>query len=168
LEAPGAIRGRFGLTGAAPCGEADGQSVKGAQLRVRSMNFGQRWRTPGLHSIRYAIRLPLAFVVDVLKRELPEYVQDCIRFPDGDPLEAGLRRKSWPEGGQVLDDPDLCALALHWIAHDCLLEWLGGGEPEESPGYVINTVELSERDGEAVRFAGTARLAGQPVQYQDV
>jgi hypothetical protein len=33
---------------------------------------------------------------------------------------------------------------------------------------VINTVELSERQGEAVRFAGTARPAGQPVQYQDV
>jgi len=55
-----------------------------------------------------------------------------------------------------------------WIAHDSLLEWLGDGEPEAAPGYVINTVDLLVRQGEVVRFSGTARAAGQSVRYQDV
>jgi hypothetical protein len=121
-----------------------------------------------MRDVRYSVALPLAFVAHVLKRELPEYIEDCIEFPGADPLEAGLRRKQWPEAEQVLDDPELCALALSWIAHDCLLEWLGAAAPEESPGYVINTVELAERQEDVVRFAGTARSAGQPVHYQDV
>jgi hypothetical protein len=121
-----------------------------------------------VRDVRYSVTLPLAFVAQVLRRALPEYVEDCIKFPGTGALEAGLRRRQWPEAGQILDDPELCALALTWIAHECLLEWLGDGEPEEAPGYVINTVELSERQGCAVRFAGIARATGQPVQYQDV
>jgi hypothetical protein len=168
VESPAAIRGRFGHRGAEPIGEAESRPVNAAQLSVRSMNFGQHWRTPGVREVRYSVMLPLAFVADLLGRELPEYVEDCIKFPDSTPLEAALRRSLWPGAGQILDDPELCALALNWFAHDCLLEWFGDGEPEGAAGYVINTVDLSERQGNAVRFAGAARPAGQPVQYQDV
>jgi hypothetical protein len=167
VEAPAAVRRRFGHSDAGPAGEAEGRQVKAAQFSVRSFNFGQHWRTPGVRDVHYSVTIPLAFVAHVLRRELPEYVEDCIKFPDTGALDTGLRGKQWPEAGQILDDPELCALALNWIAHDCLLEWLGDGEPEEAPGYVINTVELSERQAGAVRFAGTARAAGQPVQYQD-
>ena len=58
--------------------------------------------------------------------------------------------------------------SLDWSGHDCLLEWLGDGEPATTPGYVINTIEVAERRGDTVRFEGAARAAGQPVQYQDV
>jgi hypothetical protein len=91
-----------------------------------------------------------------------------MKFPGDDAFEAALRQMEWPGTKRILDDPDLCALAINWIAHDCLLEWVGGGEPEEGPGYVINTIELAERQVDGVRLAGTARVAGQPVQYQDV
>jgi hypothetical protein len=167
VEAPATVRGRFGHREVKPTGEADGRPVKADQLRVRSMNFGQHWRTPEVREVRYGLTMPVAFVAHLLRRELPEYIQDCIKFPGSEPLEAGLRRKEWPDADQILDDPELCALALKWIAHGCLLEWLGDGEPEESPGYVINTVDLSERQGAVVRFAGTARAADQPVKYQD-
>lgn len=168
MEAPAVVRGRFGHTEAESIGEAGRRPIKAAQLRVRSMNFGQHWRTPGVRDVRYSVRMPLAFVAYLLKKELPEYVEDCVKFPSEEALEVGLRRSEWPEAAQILDDPGLCSLALAWIAHDCLLEWLGDGEPKETPGFVLNTVELSEREGEMVRFVGTARQAGQPVQFQDV
>ena len=168
MEAPAVVRGRFGHTDAEFSGEADGRPVKPAQLRIRSMNFGQHWRTPGVRDVRYSLTIPLAFVAYLLKRELPAYVEDCVQFPSAEALEAGLRHGTWPAAEQILDDPELCSLALAWIAHDCLLEWVGDGEPEETPGFVLNTVEISERQGNMVRFAGTARLAGQRVQYQDV
>jgi hypothetical protein len=149
-------------------GEADGLPVHAAQLRVRSMNFGQHWRTLGVRDVRYNVTIPLAFVAHLLRRELQGYIEDCLKFPGAEPLEVSLRRMEWPETGQVLDDPELCALALRWIAHECLLEWLGDGDPEESPGFVINTVEVAKRQGEAVQLAGAARPAELPVQFQDV
>lgn len=163
-----AVRRQFGYTDAVTSAVAQGQFIKASQLSVRSMNFGQHWRTPGLPDIRYSIELPLAFVAHVLKRELPIYVADCVQFPDDGPLEAGLRRRGWPQAEQVLDDLELRVPALQWIAHVCLFEWLGDGEPEVSPGYVVNTIDLWEREGDQIRFGGTARRAGQQVQYQDV
>jgi hypothetical protein len=168
VEAPELIRGRFGRSETVTDGEAEGRPVRAAQVSVRSFNFGQHWRTPGVRNVRYSITLPLAFVEKMLRRALPEYVEDCIEFPDDDPLETALRRNEWPETGEILDDPQLCALALEWIAHDCLFEWLGDGEPKESPGYVLNTVDMAERQGNEVRFAGSGRAAGQVVKYQDV
>jgi hypothetical protein len=168
VEAPAVIRERFGHNEAEPIGEADGRPVRAAQFSVRSFNFGQHWRTLGLRTVHYSFTIPLAFVANVLSGSLPAYVEDCIQFPDDDPLEAALRRREWPETGQILDDSELCGLALKWIAHDCLIAWLGDGEPKESPGYVINTVEIAERQGDAVRFAGSGRPAGQAVKYQDV
>jgi hypothetical protein len=168
VELPAAIRRRFGHSDADSAGEAEGRPVNATQLRIRSVNFGQHWRTPGGREVSYSVLLPLAFVADLLQQELPEYVDDCIKFPDSTPLEAALRRSQWPSTAQILDDPELCALALSWFAHDCLLKWFGDGKPEGAENYVINTVDLSERQGDAVRFAGVARAAGQPVQYQDV
>ncbi len=165
---PAVVRGQFGHAGDKPSGEADGQPVRASQLRVRSMNFGQHWRTPGVLDVSYSVTIPIAFVAYLLKRELPEYIEDCVKFPGGDPLEVILRSNEWPEAEQILNSPELCSLTLAWIAHDCLLEWLGDGELEETPGFVLNTVELSERQGEIVQFTGAARQVGQPVLYQDI
>lgn len=148
--------------------EIEGLPGHAAQLSVRSFNFGQHWRTPEVREVSYSITLPLAFVAHLLDRELPGYVADCIACPVTDPLEDALRRREWPAVELILDDPELCPLALSWFAHDCLIEWLGDGEPKEAPGYVVNTVDLSERQDAMVRFTGTARATGQAVQYQDV
>jgi hypothetical protein len=132
------------------------------------MNFGQHWRTPGICDVRYGVTLPLAFVASVLSRELPEYVRDCLACPGSDPFEVALRDRQWPDARPVLDDAELCRLALDWFGLDSLREWLGDGEPGEEPGYVINAITSAERRGDAVRFAGAARSASQWVQYQDV
>ncbi|MFO0797996.1 MAG: hypothetical protein U0804_10995 [Gemmataceae bacterium] len=168
MEPPAAVRQRFGASEDGFAAEAEGRPARAAQLRVRSFNFGQYWRTPEVREVSYSVTVPLAFVTHLLARELPEYIKDWIACPETGTLEDALRRRQWPAAEQIFDDPELCPLALNWFAHDCLIEWLGDGEPQESPGYVINTVERAERQETAVQFAGTARAVGQPVRYQDV
>ncbi|MDY3556526.1 hypothetical protein R5W24_005692 [Gemmata sp. JC717] len=163
-----AIRARFGHEETDLNGEVEGRPTRPAQFRVRSLNFGQHWRTPGVREVSYRLAVPVSFVADLMSRELSDYVADCIAHPDTTPLEAALRFRSWPDAEQILADPEVCGLALEWFEHDCLLAWLGDGDLGEVPGYVINTIASAERRGDAVRFAGTARAAGQPVRYQDV
>ena len=167
VEAPLAVRARFGHTEADPCGEADGLPIRASQLRVRAMNFGQHWRTVGVREVGYRVGVPVAFVVDRLDRELPDYVADCIAHPDTTPLESALRARGWPAAGPILDDPEVCGLALEWFGHDCLLGWLGDGEHEDAPGFVINSIESAGRRGGVVWFVGSGRAAGQKVRYQD-
>src|SRR5690242_1473689 len=86
---------------------ADGKPITPTALAVRTMNFGQHWRTPGIIDVRFMIALPARFFLDVLARELPEFVQDAIDHPDPDhelPLEAALRQRGWPTAEQVVAD----------------------------------------------------------------
>lgn len=168
MESPVDLRARFGRGEAEPSGEADGQPACAAQFRVRSFNFGQHWRTPEVREVGYRLDVPVAFVADLLDRNLPEYVADCIAHPDSTPLEAALRVQGWPDSRRILNDPSLRPLALEWFGLDCLSEWLGHGDPESAPGYVVNTIASVERRGGEVRFQGVARTAGRPVMYQDV
>ena len=112
MEARVDVRARFGHREAAPSGEADGRPVRAAQLGVRSMNFGQYWRTPDTRTVPYDVTLPLTFVISVLGRELPEYTRDCLAHPGTDPFEDALRNRQWPGAEAVLDDAELCSLAL--------------------------------------------------------
>jgi hypothetical protein len=161
------IRFRFGWLEDSPIGWADDQLIRASQVSLRSMNFGQHWRTPTILEVGYCLHIPLAFIADVFARELPDYIEDAIRFPGDDTFEAALRNRHWPAAKTILADAELCPLALQYFGHEILLAWLGDGEPCEAPGYIINTIERCSRFDQFVEFRGRARKAGQKVAYQD-
>lgn len=148
---------------------AEGHIVHAQALSLRSMNFGQHWRTEGIREVSYSVEIPHRFWLDVVARELPEFVDDAMKFPsDDDKLEAELRVRGWPSS---LDDKtalDLAPLWVRYFDHDLLLEWLGDGPPDEHPGWVVNTIESIVIEADRVRFTGTARTTEIPVRYQDV
>lgn len=146
-----------------------GCTVSPQALRVRSMNFGQHWRTPGIRDVSYSVEIPHRFWIDVVARDLPEIVDDARKFPeDDDELEAALRLRGLPA---VIDEKtalELAPLLLRHFAHDLLLEWLGDGLPDLTPGWVINTIDAPVFDAHRVKLSGIARTDEIPVRYQDV
>lgn len=148
---------------------AAGCAVSPQSLSVRSMNFGQHWRTQGIREVPYSVELPHRFWQDVVARELPEIVDDARKFPNDDnELDAALRQRGFPE---VIDDQtalELAPLLVRYFAHDLLLEWLGDGPPDNKPGWVINTIDAVVIDVDRVRMSGSARADDGPVRYQDV
>ncbi len=131
------------------------------------MNFGQHWRTEDIVDVRYSLELPGGFFLDVLTRELPDWIEDSKRFPGGPELETALRERGWPTAEQVAADPYLGRLALEHFAHDLLLEWLGDGPCEAGETYVLNTVDHVAIKSGVPRIEGTARRGGIPMGYQD-
>lgn len=142
--------------------------VSAFQLSTRTMNFGQHWRTRGLVTVSYSVVLPKAYYVDWLSRMLPEYVEDAIEFPDpSSELESALRARAWPSPEGIVENARLARLALSAFASELLVEWFGDGEPEQQPGFVMNTVDTVGFSEGCPKIAGTARKAGIPVKYQD-
>lgn len=145
-----------------------GEACPLTRVSIRSMNFGQQWRTEGITDVSYEIQLPVAFFLDLLRRDLPEYNDDCRRYPDpNSEIDRMLRGAGWPSAEDVLSNPELAQFMADWCAHDLLLHWLGDGPPDEEPGYVLNTIE-SVRVAEVFTIRGRGRRSGIPVRYQDV
>ncbi|HYH81702.1 MAG TPA: hypothetical protein VEX86_17990 [Longimicrobium sp.] len=167
MEQPSAVRARFTGGRRYDC-RAEDRTVDASQLSVRSLNFGQHWRTDGIVDVAYEVALPLAFAVHVIASSLDDYVDDCVRHPSDDPLEAALRARGWPGADAILADAALQEEMFATWGHDMLLAWLGDLETRDGPGWVINTIEASSVDGDVVTIRGKARRAGQPVRYQDV
>lgn len=155
---------------------ADSAPVDAARLSVRSMNFGQAWRTPGVEEVRWTAALPPSFVADLLGARLREHVKDSLAYPDpDDPLEAALALRNWPTAAEVLAlgaaglmPPELAELLLQKFAWDLAAEWFGTGPPEREPGFVINTVSAALGPGAQARLEGTARRSRIAVAFQDV
>ncbi|HRI71039.1 MAG TPA: hypothetical protein PK156_42700 [Polyangium sp.] len=148
---------------------ADGGIVAPQSLRVRSMNFGQHWRTEGIREVSYSVELPHRFWMDVFARELPEIVEDARKFPDDDrELEAALRLRGLPAAINENTALELAPLFVRDFAHDLLLEWLGDGYPSVIPGFVINTIDDVTVAVDRVRLSGLARTDEIAVRYQDV
>ncbi len=151
-----------------PC-FVNGQSCSPAQLVVRSMNFGQHWRTLGITDAAYQAYLPKAFVMDYLEKELGEYVEDSKQFPNfEDPLENSLRAKQWPSLTEIFEDATLASLAMKRFGYEILSNWFGGSPVEQEPGFVINTIDFVSIKNGNPYFVGKARIANVPVTYQDV
>lgn len=148
---------------------ADGEPCAPERLSVRTVNFGQRWRTEGMTEVAYRAELPLAYVEDVLREHVADYVQDSREHPDpDDEYDRALAAAEYPDAERVLATPALRDPLLEFFRYEILGHWFGTGHPEREPGYVLNTVDHTEvRDGLVV-FAGTARRSGMPVRYQDV
>lgn len=167
VESPVVVRARYPEVTGASCA-AEGARVVPERLSVRSMNFGQHWRTPGVVDVDYRVELPRRFLRDVLARELPGYVDDCLKFPDDDPFEVALRARGLPGAEGVAADEALCREALWYFARDLLVEWLGDGWPDEEPGWVLNTVDRVGVLEGVCWVEGRCRRSQAGVKYQDV
>jgi hypothetical protein len=147
----------------------DGEPCAPERISLRSMNFGQHWRTEGVEEVACSVEVPRAFLLDFLREQVPEYVDDSRRQPDPDSeVDRALEAAGWPDVDGVLAIPYLRDAMAEFYAHDLLLYWLGDGPPDREPGFVLNTIDRIELDEERITLAGTARRSGVPVRYQDV
>lgn|SRR5215217_500 len=147
-----------------------GRPVSVEALRVRTMNFNQPWRTPGITEVRYEVILPGRYAVALLERDWADLVSDYQRFPaPDDPLDASLRALEWPEPERALADAVAAPRVLAFFAHELLLRWFDDGLPA-GPGFVLNSVEETRMAGTDVYLAGRARPHDPRVSYayQDV
>lgn len=148
----------------------DGRECPPATVSLRSMNFGQQWRTAGIADVEYRVEVPQRLLLDLLREQLHELVEDCQQHPDPDfDLDQILREADWPTAEQVMATPHLADFFARWFAHDLLLHWLGDGPPEQEPGFVLNTVDsVAFAEPPILTIRGRARRSGIPVRYQDV
>jgi hypothetical protein len=135
----------------------DGAAVDRARVSVRSMNFGQHWRTEGVVACRYELGIPDDALVQFLEGWLPQVYAD---LEDGEPLDRALAHRPAPRA--LLADRALAARALAAWDHELLLRYLddGGGDA------VLNTIDQVELVDGGVVMRGEGRRAGV-VRYQD-
>jgi hypothetical protein len=161
------LRNRFSGTAICRC-EAEGVVLEPKSFRVRTMNFGQRWRTPEIVDVRYTIEVPLDYVCEFLATPLRDYREDAELHPDvDDDLECALRAGNWPSAEGALSQPTLFPLLLDFWAHDILLQWLGDPGPPTEPGFIVNTATTFDHVPHGIRIGGKCRRSGLPVLYQD-
>lgn len=161
MNTTAALRARYPDAPRCSC-VVDGRSHGPEQLAVRTMNFGQAWREPGGANVGYRIEVPRAFFLDLLRAELPAYLDDSRRFPDPhSAIDRALAAAGWPAADEVLARPGLANAFAGFFAHELLLRWLGDGLPVRRPGFVLNTIERVEAEGEhAIAIDGRARPTG--------
>jgi hypothetical protein len=150
--------------------QVEGMPVNSTALSLRSMNFGQHWRTGPLQEVCYQVSLPIEWLVEVSSRNWEELVQDAQRFPEDDELlEFQLRALSWPTPQKAFEHIDIASLLAERFSFECLLRFLGDGPPDDSPGFVLNTIDKVTVSS-MVTFAGTARPHDPQMTYrfQDV
>ena len=158
MEFSAALRARYPDASRCAC-VVGGQAYTPDRLTVRTMNFGQAWRAPGAADVGYRVEVPRAFFLDLLRAELPDYLDDSRRFPDADSaIDRMLAAAGWPAEGEVLARPELANAFAGFFAHELLLRWFGDGLPAHRPGFVLNTIERVETVGEhVIAIEGHAR-----------
>lgn len=157
-----ARRARFGYTPGLPCVTADGTRLRAGQLSCRSLNFGSFHGAEDLARAEYAAEIPVAFLLEMMEREHPSYVDDSLAHPDpDDPYEQAQRERGWPSPREMLDDPVLLPPTLEFYAHDLLVRWFGDGQPAETPGWVANTITRQALADGTVVIEGIALPAGR-------
>ena len=149
-EFSAALRARYPDASRCAC-VVSGRSCAPDRLTVRTMNFGQPWREPGADDVAYRVEVPRAFFLDLLRAELPAYLDDSRRFPDpGSAIDRMLAAAGWPTADEVLARPELANAFAGFFAHELLLRWFGDGPPARVPAFVLNTIERVEAVGERV------------------
>lgn len=139
-------------------------------ISVRSMNFGQAWRTADTLDVEYRIELPMSFVRDGLAGLITDYVEDAREHPDpASSLDRALESAGWPGVPTILETAALLSRFVDLFGYDLILRWFGDGEPPHGPGFVLNTIDNIDlaTSSEVVTFKGKARETGGPVPYQD-
>lgn len=143
-------------------------------FKVRTMNFGQTWRTPGIDDISFELAVPLPCLAAVLQRKHVAPAGEQIANPSEDSLYEALRRaRGWPEFAAVLADAELRQLAFARYGHECLLELekclAGVARAAQLPRWVLNTIVSIEANASVGIIRGMARapVDGDDIKYQD-
>ncbi|MBO3697630.1 hypothetical protein [Roseivirga sp. E12] len=149
----------------------DGTELAPEDMRIRSMNFGQHWRTEGVENFPYEAKIPLAFVIDYLNTQLEEYVEDAIADPDeDDEMDNLLKAYGWSTDAENLlsnTSERLKDLLMDFFAFDMLIHWYCDGQAPDN-GAMINSFERFSIDGDYLIITGQCRKSGFPVRYQDI
>src|SRR5829696_7195320 len=117
MEAPAALRARFGHPPDRLCVTVAGMRLRAGQLSCRSMSFGSFHGAEALPRAEYAAEIPVAFLLEMMEREHPDYVADSIAHPDPEnAYEEAQRERGWPSAREMLDDPVLLPPALEHYA----------------------------------------------------
>ncbi|MBK6734116.1 MAG: hypothetical protein IPG61_08500 [bacterium] len=148
---------------------ASGDAVAVDALTVRTMNFGQHWRTPGAVDEEYSLELPATYVRDFLERNLPEW--RLLAQEDHDPddrLGVALCGADWPDTQAVVTDPDRLALVFEVFGREILDIWCGAHGVGADDCFVLNTVDSVGVVGRRVRVTGRALKKPDKAAYQDI
>ena len=79
-----------------------------AQLTVRSMNFGQHWRTEGIVDVHYSVELPIGYFVAFLEEVYPEQIRDLQKEGEASlPIDVALAAAGYPSLQSAVADRDL-------------------------------------------------------------
>ncbi len=139
-------------------------------ISMRSMNFGQHWRTENVKEYDYEISLPLNFVKKFIQAELYDLIEDCKAHPDStDELENLLRTDNWPTSCDQIfasENKNLQIKLLEFHSHEILLEWFGD-KPKTQNGYVLNSVDNIELIQDFIMVIGKCRGSESDLKYQD-
>lgn len=164
MEAPAALRARFGCPPDRPCATVGGERVRGARMSCTLQGFGDfRWAdAAGLARADYTAEVPVALLLELMEREHPDYVADALAHPDpDDAYEQAQRERGWPQPARMLADPVLLPMTLEHYAHDLMVRWCGDGQPPEVPGWVVHSVTRHALVDCTVLLEGIALPAGR-------
>ena len=118
MEEPAALRARFGYPPERPCATVDGERYRAAQMSVTGQGFGDFRRTPREFRGRSTrSELPVAFLLEMMEREHPEYVADASQISrSGRAVRAGpARAAAGPRPADMLADPVLLPMVLAYL-----------------------------------------------------
>jgi hypothetical protein len=144
-----------------------GERIDASMLTVREMNFGQHFRTPGLPTSRYEVRVEGPLVASFLVEELRE-LRECVEQEGEDlsDLERELVARSWPAPERLLEDPVVGAAVVRYFAYEFVLSCLAAKEGSV-PRWVVNSVDKVLLDGGDVVLRGVVGRADLRRAYQD-
>ena len=126
-------------------GVVGGRGYSAISFRVRTTNFGQRWRVDGVRTVGYELRIPIS---------------EVRRFTATVPSDPNNRIGSE-------DDSALLAVVRE-LDYDLLKAVLGDGTPTVWPAFIINTVDTVARDGRTIVLQGLAAAAETIRAHPDV
>lgn len=148
----------------------NGKALKPEAVKTRTMNFGQHWRTGGIISYPYEVRLPIHYVIDFINALLPEYNKDAQEVPDkNNELDQLLADYNWSEDAKFLlnnTTKSVQQLLLDYFALEMLLHWYTDAPVSEN-GCVINTHDKLMVIDSFLVIQGLCRKPGISVQHQD-
>lgn len=137
----------------------NGETVNSNQIRVRSMNFGQRWGHSEIVELRYTVNIPLVFAVDLMNSCLEDLYDDIRKYGVSSSLDEEMVKNAFPAdvSGFISKQTEVNPFQnelIRFFEHDLLLRWFGDGASDQSPAFSINTINGFHVLDTTVQFEG--------------
>jgi len=154
------------------------KEVNPNDITIRTMNYGQCWRSHVIVESPYKVMLPVRYVVDFLETEYTELRTFCIEEKDDpDPLclEFEMAAANYPETIQLIFNDiiryaNLINELILWFEWEILDSWLGNHvDSHLIPTYAINSVTSVSLRENLIIVEGICRNAlGETFKMQDI